>query len=410
MSCSRLLSAVLVLVALTGRAAKIDALSPVAGETVQLVPDAQKRVMTLPTLAERAELLAQDKSVRTDAGWRKSKPLMLAWRIDGKVFGPWKVEIGKSPDLSDARVWYFPIKKIDETTGLETGGGETAGATVVEIPMANLEIARTYYWRVTARVPCGPQCSPRHDCRKRRRTVSSGIASFRTEDFAPRWIAIEGRVQNIRDFGGRRTADGRRVKQGLAYRGQGLNDNSPSGEAPGPNRLTVEDVKYLTGTLGIRTDLDLRSGRETAGLAESPLGPEVAFILRSSPSYGGIFREEGMKTMAENFRVFCDRKSYPVYFHCIGGADRTGSLAYVMNAVLGVDRREIETDWEATFYPAIPDANPAKDVWRKRLDFDEGFAKYGKEGDSLALRAERYLIDCGITKEEIETFRSIMLE
>ena len=411
MRCSRLVFAVLVLVALNGRAAaKIEALAPIAGEAVQLVPDAQKRVMLLPTPAERAELLAKDKSLRADALWRKAKPLTLKWRADGTVFGPWKVEIGKSPDLAGARVWYFPVRKIDETTGLEAGGSEPACEAAAEIPMANLEIARDYYWRVTARAPCGPKCGPRHDCRKRRRTVSSGIAAFRTEDFAPRWIAVEGRVGNIRDFGGRRTADGRRVKQGMAYRGQGLNDNSPSGEAPGPNRMTVEDVKYLTGVLGVCTDLDLRGERETAGMKESPLGPGVAFVQRSSPSYGGIFQEDGMKAMAENFRVFCDGKNYPVYFHCIGGVDRTGSLAYVMNAVLGVARHEIETDWEASFYPDIPDAKPGKKSWRRRSDFDEGFAKYGKEGDSLATRVERYLLDCGVVKEEIEAFRSLMLE
>ena len=394
----------------------VEAISPLGGRTVVLLPEAQKKVMALPTLAERLELFESDrkagKVLRHDPFWRKSRPLVLKWRRTGNEVGPWKVEIGKMPDLSDARVWYFSDQKTDAATGREVGNPEVAAGKEESrtIPMANLEIARDYYWRVTARVPCSPHCGARHGCKGGRRLVRSAIASFRTEDFAPRWIEIEGRVGNFRDFGGRRTADGRRVKQGMAYRGRGLNDNSITGDVPGPNRLTVEDVKYLTGTLGIRTDLDLRSEGETAGMKVSPLGAGIVYVQRSSQCYKGIFSKAGMKAMAENFRVFCNPTNYPIYFHCIGGADRTGSLAYVLNGVLGVDRREMETDWESTFYPRIPDSNPDPDFWCRESHFNNGFAKYGKEGDSWNRRIELYLLDCGVTKEEIEAFRSIMLE
>lgn len=231
-----------------------------------------------------------------------------------------------------------------------------------------------------------------------------------TEDFAPRWIAIEGRVANIRDPGGRHGLDGRRVRQGLAYRGQGLNDNSANGEAQGRNRLTVEDVKYLVGTLGIKTDLDLRGIGETADLVSSPLGEGVKFVLHSSACYRGVFSAGGKKVMAQNFRVFCDRRNYPIYFHCIGGADRTGALAYVLNGVLGVDRHELETDWESTFYPNIPDENPNPKFWCRESHFNEGFAKYGDADTPWADRIVLYLKDCGITDAEIDAFRGIMLE
>ena len=394
--------------------AEVETVYPAVGETVQMLPDAQKKVMSLPTLAERLELFEADKKsgkvLRHDQFWRKPKPLVLKWRVTGKEVGPWKVEIGKTPDLSDARSWYFSDQKTDAATGREVGKSDDGKEVSRTIPMANLEIARDYYWRVTARIPCSPHCGARHRCNGGRCLVKSAIASFRTEDFAPRWIEIEGRVGNFRDFGGRRTADGRRVKQGMAYRGRGLNDNSLTGDVPGANRLMVEDVKYLTGTLGIRTDLDLRSDGEIGGMNESPLGAGVTFIKRSSQCYKKIFTPEGKKVMAENFRVFCKLENYPIYFHCIGGADRTGSLAYVLNGVLGVDRREMETDWESTFYPRIPDSSPDPDFWCRESHFNNGFAKYGKEGDSWNRRIELYLLDCGVTKEEIESFKSIILE
>ena len=397
--------------------AAIEPLAPGSGEIVALVPDAQKKAMSLPTLDERLKLFAKDRAsgkvLRHDPFWRESKPLELKWRATEGEIGPWKIEIGKSPDLSDARVWYFSDLKTDAATGREVGKADAKTAAKElsrTIPMANLEIAREYYWRVTGRIPCSSKCSPRHVCKNGRRLIRSAVSSFRTEDLAPRWIEIEGRVANFRDFGGRRTADGHRVKQGMAYRGQGLNDNSATGDEPGRNRLTVEDVKYLAGTLGIRTDLDLRSDGETAKMKESPLGAGVAFIQRSSACYAGIFTSDGKKVMAENFRVFCRPENYPIYFHCIGGADRTGSLAYVLNGILGVDRHELETDWESTFYPRIPDANPDPKFWCRESHFNKGFSKYGKEGDNWNRRIELYLLDCGVTKEEIEAFRSIMLE
>ena len=120
-----------------------------------------------------------------------------------------------------------------------------------------------------------------------------------------------------------------------------------------------------------------------------------------------------MKTMAENFRVFCDEKNYPIYFHCIGGADRTGSLAYVLNGILGVNKHDLDVDWEATFYPSLPELEKGYNgptYWRREQYFDEGFAKYGDANSSWNERIELYLLDCGVTKEEIAKFRSIMLE
>ncbi len=113
-----------------------------------------------------------------------------------------------------------------------------------------------------------------------------------------------------------------------------------------------------------------------------------------------------------DIRYICDKSNYPIYFHCISGADRTGSLAYVLLGALGVARHDIETDWESTFYPDIPDdineADP--EFWRRESHFTDGIATYGEEGDTWQRRCELYLRDCGITKEEIDRLREILLE
>ena len=151
------------------------------------------------------------------------------------------------------------------------------------------------------------------------------------------------------------------------------------------------------------------SGR-AAVVPVAPAGGEVKRAT-TSPYYSGMFRTSGKKTMAENFRLFCERKNYPIYFHCIGGADRTGSLAYVLNGVLGVEKEDLERDYESTFYNEgnIPGVEDPKHG-RGTQHFDAGFAKYVKPGDALQRRIELYLFDCGVTEEEIAAFRSIMLE
>ena len=394
--------------------AALEPVSPVGGTVLQLVPDAQKTVMNLPTLDDRIKLLQadreKDKKLKNDKFWRKALPLVLEVRTTENEVGPWKVLVGKQPDLSDAEAWYLSSAKPAAKVKPEIVNGVTQTVERIEVPRANLEIGARYYWKVVCRGRCGFHCGPRHGCEEHKKLSESPIAEFVTEDFAPRWMAVEGRVANFRDLGGRLGLGGRRVRQGLVFRGQGLNDNSVTGEARGRNRLTVEDVAYLTGTLGIRTDIDLRGPGEIADMKESPLGPSVKFVWHPSSGYKAIFTDEGKNAMAENIRVFCDRKNYPIYFHCIAGADRTGALAYVLNGILGVSRHELETDWESTFYPRIPDENPDPEFWCRESHFNEGFAKYGDADTSWTERIVLYLKDCGITDAEIEAVRRIMLE
>ena len=404
-------------VAVLGVQAAIEPVAPTGGKTIQLVPDAQKKLMDMPTYQERLEFLQWDrkngKKIRHDKYWRKALPVVLEWKATAGERGPWKIMIGKKPDLSDARVWFKSVRHSDKATGRETGKDQSQVIEKYEVPYANLEINATYYWRVCSRGYCGFGCGPHHGCAACKKVCASEIATFRTEDYAPRWMAIEGRVGNMRDLGGRKTVDGRRVKQGMIFRGQGLNDNSTTGEVKGRNRLTAADVEYMTEVLGIKTDLDQRGAGEIADMKASPLGPSVKWINNSSHCYAGIFSEDGKKVMAKNFRVFCDPANYPIYFHCIGGADRAGSLAYTLNGALGVERHMLNTDWESTFYPTLSEMrDDYKDhsYWCGEWHFDDGFGKYGDANTPWNKKIELYLLDCGVTMEEIEKFRSIMLE
>ena len=83
----------------------------------------------------------------------------------------------------------------------------------------------------------------------------------------------------------------------------------------------------------------------------------------------------------------------------------------VLNGALGVGKEDLERDWESTFYNegdilGVEDPKHA----RGTQHFDAGFSKYGQPGDTLQRRIELYLLDCGVTDEEIARFRSIMTE
>jgi len=385
--------------------------SPTGGAVFELLPDTQRKVLAGATRVERNKTLKSLDARATRNEWRRHRPLVLKWKAAEGVEGPWRIRIGTKADLSDAKDWWL------ERDWARKDGTDPYGAQVwtYEAPFANLDLGRTYYWQVWSRVACsGHDCGFTYPesckCGRTKHGEISPVVSFKTPAQPPRWIALEGKAENVRDLGGWKTVDGCIVRTGMLFRGQGLNENSVSGIDRGRIRLTVEDVRYMTKVLGITTDLDLRGSRETGAMEGSPLGASVRFVNRSSPFYAGIFHPSGMKTMAANFRVFCDRKNYPIYFHCIGGADRTGSLAYVLNGVLGVGKEDLERDWESTFYNgmSIPGVDDPKHA-RGTQHFDAGFAKYGKPGDPLARRIELYLLACGVTEAEIAAFRSIML-
>ena len=390
--------------------AAIELLAPRNGGKVEILPASQRAVLAQPTQDERLSVAA------SEAGpWRVPAPLGVTWRATDGVTGPWKIRLATDAEMRDGRDFYVTEREL---------APDWNGVCRYVLPRPSLEPGRRYWWRVWGNVRCkdwycGSAMGPKGcACGATGPAPASQIWSFTTADSVPRWIEIEGRTRNMRDLGGWHTSDGRRVRIGMAFRGEAFNDDSVNGDAPGANRLTMSDVKYLANDLGIKTDLDLRTEFETAGMKESPLGAGVKFVHRSSRAYKEIFIPEGMKTMAENFRLFCDRANYPIFFHCIGGADRTGSLAYVLNGVLGVAKEDLERDWESTFYPCVPNVvenitgKPFSDgtYWRSSRHFDDGFAKYARSGDTLKDRIVAYLLDCGVTLEEISRFRSIMLE
>ena len=134
----------------------------------------------------------------------------------------------------------------------------------------------------------------------------------------------------------------------------------------------------------------------------SPVGDAVKWVHVSSSAYSDMASAEGKEAFAKVFRTFLDEKNYPIVFHCIAGADRTGSLAYILNALLGVGEDELEKDWEVTAFEN-------KNIVHSRIDaLLAVFAKY--PGATPMERVEAYVKELGFTDADIARFRAIMLE
>ncbi len=268
-----------------------------------------------------------------------------------------------------------------------------ADANSQEQYIHNLEKATTYYIRIVAITPSGEHVS--------------NVTTFLTYDLGPRVMKIDG-IHNVRDVGGYITSKGRTL-QGKIFRGGAL---SPSTfEAYKNINLSEAGKKYMSETLKIKTDFDLRTQTENrapgtpedSGLTTSPI-PGATLEYHTANGYESIFSEK--EAVRDIFASLSDETRYPVYLHCTGGADRTGTYSFLLNALLGVGEKDLIHDYEYTSFSLYDERNSKdgttyhfKQMYEKIKTFD---------GDTLADKVENFLLSVGVTETQIYNIRAIM--
>ena len=347
-------------------------------DKVQILPDAVIRYMTTDFEVAADTLL-------------KTRPL-LTKQNDVKI--EWE-------QVAFDGIYTFTLYEND----IKVAYGETY---FTDVTLNNLMIGTKYKWHVV--YSDGTEFS----------------GDFETQDIPPRFITTDS-VDNVRDMGGWKTESGKKIKQGLLYRGATLSDDrdesldadgNPAYDANGnrksnnnyllnkENLLSDNDRRVLRG-LGIITEIDLRSSGEKNGRTTSPLGDTVAYydiaINADSKELTNPDR------MGQIFKLMADKANYPIYFHCTGGNDRTGRIAYLVNGLLGVSKEDLIRDWELSTFS-----------WSMRFRNDgsywDGFNQFmmlvdGYEGETLSEKIENLMINTyGLTKDEIESIKNIMLE
>ena len=217
-----------------------------------------------------------------------------------------------------------------------------------------------------------------------------------------RWIRTRNNsaeAWNVRDLGGW-SCDGGKVKYGLLIRG---------------GKLSAADRAVLVGELGIQHDLDLR-GREGGGsgdepeMTESPLGNDVWYTRTQQYAWYAL---TPVATWQAYFRCVIDAVTHrePVYFHCTAGADRTGTLACVLEGLLGMSQSDIDKDYElTTFYSGSgSDANARRrnePDWKGLIN-----AINAVSGETFRDKCVHFAVGtCGMTMADINAFRAAMID
>ena len=213
-------------------------------------------------------------------------------------------------------------------------------------------------------------------------------SSFQTAA-TPRILYIDG-IVNVRDIGGWQAADGALIRQGLLYRGSELD-----GFVKPEYKLTEKGQNQLFQELGIRMDMDLRYEGEDA------LGTSVKHTYYDVLQYSSVFTTAGSTAIRAVFRDLANPENYPVYLHCTYGADRTGTVCYLLEALLGVSDADLIRDYELS-------ALTYGFVSRELMDpFIEQIGTY--PGDNTQQKVEAFLLSIGVTEEEIISIRHIFL-
>ncbi|MCQ2771953.1 MAG: tyrosine-protein phosphatase [Bacilli bacterium] len=164
---------------------------------------------------------------------------------------------------------------------------------------------------------------------------------FTTGDY-PRIITM-GDIKNVRDIGGYQTSYGIRTTQGLIYRGYYIEDKS------GGHGVTYNDAaaKVQDEVMNIGYEIDLQKASETNGRTKSCL-EGADYKCLTLVSYNDFLKEDSYKNLPEVFDIIANAEEKHVYFHCWGGADRTGMLAFFINAICGVSYTDLIEDFEIT--------------------------------------------------------------
>ncbi len=281
-----------------------------------------------------------------------------AIKLEWEASGVGKVTVSENADYS------APIK-------LEGEG---------QVDVYNLKIGTLYYYKIET---------------SDGKTIKSG--KFRTADVAPRNLYVDS-VTNVRDIGGWKKTDGSMIKQGMIYRSSKL-----TADKTGEQTISDKGIATMRDTLGIVTELDLRrtDNEEQGGITESVLGNGVKYISFPMQSSGNCLTLN-KELLPELFEILADESNYPLLFHCSIGTDRTGVVAFLMNALLGANEDDLYRDYLFSNFGNINGmrTNSAVKNYIKAVS--------SSDGNSLSEKTYNYLTSVGVDSKNIDSFLKIM--
>lgn len=249
---------------------------------------------------------------------------------------------------------------------------------------------------------------------------------------ASRNVNIPG-IQNFRDLGGYKSGEeGKLTRWGMLYRSAYIDG------------LKASAIKEITN-IGIKTLIDFRTDDERSDIGDSLAGAKVVHLpinvdmlnplLRniqsgtvSSKEVGKMVQQFNRELIANHhdkyrqlFDLLLDKDNYPAIIYCTSGKGRTGVVASLILAALGIDDNTVMQDYRlSNDYYNIPKASYY--AYKLPLHAQEAVTSLytAKEEYLNAARAEIKEISgdtptfleeqIGLSNEEIKKLRSILLE
>jgi protein-tyrosine phosphatase len=173
----------------------------------------------------------------------------------------------------------------------------------------------------------------------------------------PRHIHFES-VPNFRDLGGYRTHDGRTVAWRRLFRSAAL------------HKMNERDVARLKQEIGPRAVIDLRNPRNPERDLEAFLLKEIGarhYAIPFRPDSSSYVKDEAKANpnatnmgeiylnrisekpfaarLVHALEIIAERDNHPLVFHCSAGKDRTGVLAAMVLAAMGVVDEDVVEDY-----------------------------------------------------------------
>ena len=253
---------------------------------------------------------------------------------------------------------------------------KTYESTTTSVSIYNLKIHTEYFWKVN------------------NGSVESATFNFTTTSKGPRNINA-GELTNVRDLGGWEI-EGGYVNQGLMYRTSKFNADEST-----ELLINQDGINVFVNELGVKTEIDLRKVTENGDITTSPLGNKVSYIFIPMNSSGNILTLNPDE-IVQVFKVFANRDNYPICFHCSIGTDRTGLIAFLVNALCGVKEADLYRDYLFSNFGNIGSMRTPSAIkdYIKKINL--------KSGKTLQEKTFNYLIDLGLTEAELNNVIDIM--
>lgn len=258
-------------------------------------------------------------------------------------------------------------------------------------PIYNLLPNKTYYYKVTHVLADGSLAE-----------AKSG--SFTTSSEAWRLLYIDG-TQNVRDLGGWTGLNGKTVKYGKIIRGAAFSDSSfPGLMLTGKGRLALGELK-------IQAELNLGAIDSATSIAANVAYKKIGYTNYAIAFTGEAYRAQFKEVL--EWIVDCLTASKPVYMHCQGGCDRTGTLAFQLLGLLGVSESDLAKEYELSSFSNIGfgrlrTTTKAVDTY-DYVGMVEALKAYS--GDTITDKFYNFATTgCSISADTITNFRNLMLE